>query len=289
MRVCLAKAAIIGLCLLALGGCSMLRVAYDQGPTLAWWWLDGYVDFSVDQTPQAKQAVQQWFAWHRRTQLPDYAGLLAAAQVDVMQPSTPQQVCRWAQRLRERVDPALQHAVLLAAPLATGLTPAQLDHLQRKFRKSNQDFREDFLQSDAGERFEASVKRASDRAEMLYGALDADQRRLLADGIATSPFNPQAWLDERVALQQETLRTLRRLSAQDDPRAAEPALRALAMRALNPPPSYSAYQQRLSDYNCRLSSRLHNSTTVAQRAFARQRLRAWEEDLRALASAADPR
>lgn len=37
--------------LVSLSGCSMVRLSYDQGPRLAWWWLDGYVDFSREQKP----------------------------------------------------------------------------------------------------------------------------------------------------------------------------------------------------------------------------------------------
>ena len=83
MRASTAKAAIIGGCLLALlllGGCSAVRVGYNQAPTLAWWWLDGYMDFDATQAPKVKDTLAQWFAWHRSTQLPDYADLLAAAQ-----------------------------------------------------------------------------------------------------------------------------------------------------------------------------------------------------------------
>ena len=40
-----------------LTGCSALRLGYNNGPQLAWWWLDGYVDFSTEQTPAAKAAI----------------------------------------------------------------------------------------------------------------------------------------------------------------------------------------------------------------------------------------
>ena len=63
-----------------LAGCSALRLGYDQGPTLAWWWLDGYVDFRSEQAPRAKEAIRQWFAWHRTAQLPGHAAWLAAVR-----------------------------------------------------------------------------------------------------------------------------------------------------------------------------------------------------------------
>ena len=78
------KSAIIGTLILLLtpwmAGCSAIRLGYANGPQLAWWWLDGYVDFSSEQTPAAKQAIDRWFDWHRNTQLTDYAALLASTQ-----------------------------------------------------------------------------------------------------------------------------------------------------------------------------------------------------------------
>jgi uncharacterized coiled-coil protein SlyX len=269
-----------------LGGCSAVRVGYNQAPTLAWWWIDSYMDFDADQAPRAKAALEQWFAWHRVTQLPDYAELLAAAQAQVMQPATPQQVCRWADELRARLSVAFEHGVPLAAGLLPALKPSQLGHLEQRYRKANQEFEEDYLQR-ADERLKASVKRTIDRAEMLYGRLDERQRQLVAAGVAASPFDAQAWLTERRAIQDQTLQTLSRLTAGGPSRADRASnlagLQALADRVQQAPPgAYRAYQQRLTEYNCAFIAQLHNSTSTAQRQKAREKLKGWEDDIRAL-------
>lgn len=271
-----------------LGGCSAVRVGYNQAPTLVWWWLDGYMDFDAEQAPRVKDALQQWFVWHRTTQLPDYADLLAAARVQVLQPATPQQVCRWADDLRARLETAFAHGVPMAAELLPVLKPAQLAQLEQRYRKSNREFEEDFLQQ-PDERLKASVKRAVDRAEMLYGRLDDSQRQLVAAGVAASPFDPAAWFAERQAVQRETLQTLSRLTAggpaRADPDSNLAGLQALAARVLRAPPGpYRNYQKRLTEYNCVFIAQLHNSTTPAQRQKARDTLKGWEEDLRALAA-----
>ena len=276
------------LALVLLGGCSAVRIGYNQAPTLAWWWIDGYLDFDADQAPQVKDALNRWFAWHRSTQLPDYAQLLAAAQQQVMQPATPQQVCRWGDELRARLATAFAHGVPMAAELLPLLQPVQLAHLEQRYRKSNRNFEEDFLQQ-PDERLKASVKRTVDRAEMLYGRLDERQKKLIAAGVAASPFDPEAWFAERQAVQGEALQTLARLTAGGPARADRDSnlagLQALAARVQRAPPGpYRSYQQRLNDYNCAFIAQLHNSTTPAQRQAARERLRGWEEDLRALAA-----
>lgn len=284
------KALIIGLGLVLalglLGGCNALRLGYNNGPTLAWWWLDGYADFSAEQAPAAKQAVDRWFDWHRGSQLPAYAALLVAAQAEVLEPTTPEAACQWQDRVRGALEPALQRGLQEAAELVPLLSEAQLRAIEQRQAKTITEMREEFLQPDAAERLQASVKRARERAERIYGDLSEAQRKLLADAVAASPFDPEAWRRERERRQQDTMQVLRRLQAEraDGPRRLA-GLRALAERSENSPvPAYRAYQERLRSYNCALAARLHNASSAEQRQQARRTFKGWEEDLRALAA-----
>jgi len=280
----LLKAAIIGALLALLSACSALQLAYNNGPLAAWWWLDGYVDFSSEQTPRAKAAIDQWFDATRHAQLPEYAKLVVQAQAEVMDPATPAQACRWQQQLRSKLDPALDRAIGLAADLVPGLGETQWRHIEAAFAKKNAEMRRDFLQPKLEERAKASVKRTLERAETLYGDLDEAQRRVIAAGVAASPFDPQAWLGERERRQRDTVQMLRRLGSEHaDRERIVAALRVLAEHAeVSPDPTYRAYQQRLIDYNCAFAAQIHNATTPAQRKAARERLKGWEDDLRAL-------
>ena len=277
------KILIIGLALL-LSACSTVRLAYNQGPTLSWWWIDSYFDFSTETERQVKDGLGQWFAWHRATQLSEYAGLLVLAQAQVMEPATPGQVCRWVDEFRARAQPALERAFPLAADIVPTLTSAQFQHAERKYAKLNEELREEYLQLRPEDRFEASIKRAVERVEMLYGPLDEPQRKLIAAGVAASPFDAEAWLAERKTRQRETVQTLRRLVAEHaDHDSIVAALRVLAQQAdRSQRPDYRAYQQRLNDYNCQWVAAVHNGTTTAQRRVARERLKGWEADLRSL-------
>ena len=269
---------------LTLSGCSAIRLAYANGPQLAWWWLDGYFDFSREQSVGARRAIDRWFEWHRPSQLPDYAALLVQAQTQVLTAASAAQVCGWQSRLRDKLDPALQRGVLEFADIVPNLTEAQFKHLEQRYLKGNDELRNDFLQPDAAERLEASIKRTVERAERLYGSLGEAQQQVIAAGVAASPFSPELWLAERQRRQRDTLQTLRRLvteKADGDQRVA--ALRALVQRSeQSPDPAYRSYQTRLGDYNCNLAAQLHNATTAAQRQKARIQLKAWEDDLRTL-------
>jgi hypothetical protein len=281
-------ALIIGVAAVLLAGCSSLRLAYGGGPQLAWWWLDGYFDFTVEQSDAARGAIDGWFDWHRRTQLVPTAVFLESVASEMSEPTTPQAVCRVQERAAALVDVAVQQAILAAAPVSARLGPPQLRHLELRHEKVNAELRDEYLKPSPEQRRRATVERLVDRTENLYGRLDEAQRRLIAEGIETSPFEPERWLAERERRQRETLGTLRRLQAERadaDQRIA--ALRALASHfGQSPDPAYRSYRDRLATYNCAFGARIHNATTPAQRQAARERLRGWASDLRAIAASA---
>jgi len=273
-----------------LAGCSAVRTVYNQGQTFAYWWLDGYLDFDTEQGNRAREALSDWFRWHRATQLPDYAGLLARLQQQILHDITPADVCRWNDELKRRLEVAYAQAVPPLAGLLRTLTPEQVRHVEKRYQKADAEFRSDYLQATRAEQLDVANKRTVSRAEMLYGRLDDTQRKLISNGIAASPFDAKRWLVERQARQREIVDTLRALQAsRADAARTEAGLRVFgAHAALSPRPAYREYQQHLIDYNCALVARLHNHTTPEQRRQAAERLKGWEDDMRALAAQPHP-
>ena len=290
------RGAIIGaLCLaavLALGGCSTaLRLVYDQGPRLAWWWLDGYADFDDAQRALVHQAIDAWFEWDRRTQLPAYARLLERASGEAARDTSAAPLCRLNHDARRLALTAFEQAVSSIAEIAPTLSEAQLRHVERRFAKRNAEFRDDYRLDDSlAEQQRAALKRTVERAEMLYGRLDDAQRERLARGLAASPFDAALWLDERMARQADILATLRRLRSEKlAPEQAQQAVRGVAERiARSPRDGYRLYEAALTQYNCALAAELHNGTTPEQRRHAVRRLEGWAGDLRALAAGPAP-
>jgi hypothetical protein len=282
--------AIIGavLAALLLAGCgSLVRLGYGQAPTLAYWWIDGYADLDDAQSQRLRDDLDQWFDWHRRQQLPDYAALLARAQREITEPISTQAMCAWREQALRRLDAALERAAPPLGRLIVTLRPEQIRHMERKLAKDGADMRADFAQADRGERARASFKRTLERYENLYGRLDEAQRARLAQLLAASPFDADAWLAERERRNADMMRTLAAVAAGGDAAQAQAAVFAIAERSLRSPRlEYRAYQERLVQENCALAATMHNLTTPAQRQHARGKLRAWEDDLRALAGAA---
>lgn len=279
----------LALCFALLGGCSVLRLTYGQVPALAYWMIDNYVDFTSAQTTRVREQIGQVYSWHRSTQLPIYAALLQRARVEVASDVTPAQVCRWVDVVVAQANTTFEQALPAIAEHALTLSAGQIAHMQGRFDKTNADYRKDYMQPDPKERLQESVKRTVDRLETLYDAIDDKQREQVVREVAASPFDAELWFADRVARQQVVLQTVRRLQRERaSPAQAQAALRVLAEQVqYSPNPTLREAQERLKRYGCEFAARFHNGTTTKQRQFAAERLKGWEEDVRALA--AEPR
>jgi hypothetical protein len=148
--------------------------------------------------------------------------------------------------------------------------------------------RSDFLQPDPADAAKAAVKRTLERADMLYGRLDEAQRKLIADGVGRSPFDPEAWLPSASAASRHAADPAPPggREGRQRPRGGR-AARTGRTHERSPDPAYRAYQQRLTDYNCGFAAQhpqRHDHPGPAP--GSARRLKGWEDDLRALAAAA---
>jgi hypothetical protein len=276
-------------------GCSVVRLGYGQGPEFALWGLDSRLALTPEQHDYLREPLQQWFDWHRRTQLPDYAALLEAAQREVLQPASAEQVCRWADAVEQRAATALDQALPLLAGLALRLEPAQRQRLARRFERERSAWRSSHPATDRAAWQRALHERTLRRLENFYGRLDDGQRERLARWLADSPADPALWDAERRQRQQALLETLAPPPANGavvEPAARLAQTQARLAQALQPwvrtdaPADAEVPAQRLRRFQCALYARVHNETTPAQRAHAAARLRGWEADARALANGA---
>lgn len=267
-----------------LGGCSALRLGYNQADWVAFRWLDSYADFDDAQAARVREALRSWFAWHRRTQLADYADLLLRIDAEVPADTSAERVCGWWGAVRARIDRGVTEALPAIAEVALTLKPAQFGHIEQRYAKSEVEFREEYMQSDPSRRSKESVKRVAGRSEWLYGDLDPFQQERIARWVAESPFDPNLTLDERRRRQQDALQTLRRLAGEpvDSATARAQIMGWLQRFNRSPREPHRLYAERVMQHNCRLAADLHNSTSPAQRQVASKKLRAWVADLRAL-------
>ena len=280
---------IIGLLgVLAMAGvlqaCSVMKLAYNQAPDLAYWYLDAHLDLTGEQSLRLKASLNQLQAWHRQTQLPVYITALQQLQQQLPSDTTAAAACAVTADVRGKLGTVAQQAEPLAAGLAAMLNPGQLRHMEQKFAKTNAEAQDEERDDSRKIRQSKRYRKALSRAESLYGPLDEPQRAVIARRLEQSRFDIRVLFAERQRRQRDTLQTLQPLaSSQASPAQAQAALRGLIERTLNPPdPAYRTYLDELSQENCQSFAELHNSTTPAQREKAVETLRRYEQDFRIL-------
>jgi hypothetical protein len=271
---------------LALGGCSAIKLGYNTLPDLTWWWLDGYADFTDAQRAPVRGEIARLHVWHRQQELPRIAELLARTEQLAPGDISADDACAVVREMRERLAAVAERAEPGVAAIAVTLNGRQLRHLERKFRSNNESFFKEAIEPPAEQQQARRFEQMLERVEMIYGRLDEPQRAVLRQGIAGSAYQPGRILADRQRRQQDLVQTLRRITRPDvTPADARAQLRAGLERAQHSSDlAYRAWQEGLVQEGCRIFAAVHQSTTPAQRDQAVRRLRAYQRDLRELAS-----
>lgn len=269
---------------LGLGACSAIKLGYSSLPNLAYWWLDGYVDFSEEQAPQAREEIGRLHAWHRQRELPKLQELLARMEQLAPGEVSPQQACGIVTEVQARMRAVADEAEPRVAAMAATLTGRELRHIARKFRRNNERYQKEWLDLSLPEQQEKRFEQMLDRLETIYGRLEEPQRIVLRQRIVQSAFDPARSHAEWQRRQQDLAQILHRVSRREVPEAeARALLRGWYERIESAPdPAYRAYQQTLRQEGCTTFSLVHQSTTAVQREQAVRRLRAYQRDLREL-------
>ena len=264
--------------------CSTAKLAYNQAPELAYWYLDGYVDFSGGQSLQVKDDLHKLQTWHRQTQLPTYIDMLQKMQQKMPLDVTAQDACTILSDARRKFMVLADQAQPGVVALLDSMTGNQIDAMARKFEKGNADFRGDYLQTAKPVNQTKRYKQAVSRAEMLYGRLDDKQTSLIALQVEKSRFSAPLAYAERQRRQQDTLQTLRTLiKTQTTTEQKKLAVRSLFERSTaSPNPAYADYIDALTKENCTNLASLHNTTSISQRRKAVDTLTGYEQDIKTL-------
>ncbi len=274
----------LSLALLAIQGCSALRLGYGQAVDLVYWWIDGYFQVNDTQAPRLRDELARLHHWHRASELPKYASLLQKTQQAVPGDVTAAQVCALYTDIRGLVDNLAARALGPAADLALTLAPSQMEYLQRKLERNNAEFARNFLQGNEIERKERRLKNAIERAESFYGRLDEAQLTAVRATVQNSGFDARLSMQESMRRQQDLLQTLRKLLADKaTPAQARTALAGYIERSwTSPDPKLRAYQERFVQEGCANVALVHNSTSAGQRAKAVRFFNNYEQDARSL-------
>ncbi len=272
---------------LVMVGCSAVRLGYNNGETLSYWWLDKYIDVSADQKPWVKKNIAELFGWHRHTQLRDYAQLLVSMQRQVQHPVTPHELQASCDDIKKRVRVLIDHAVPDLAELALALTPAQIAQIEKKFASNNDRYRKDYLSGNVEQRQRFRYKNVMEQAEYWFGAFNREQQALIRRASDVRPLQNEIWLAQRQHRQRELIAILKKIQTERPSRDVTMSmLRTYALTVLERGGG-GAHEKTFrgaQDNMVRLMATIINSTTPMQKMHAVKRLQQWVEHFNALAA-----
>jgi hypothetical protein len=273
-----------------MSGCSMARLGYNNGETVSYFWLNGYVGFDADQKPWVKKELANLFAWHRRSQLPEYLPLLEQAKKRVLKPVSEAELARDYDEIRRRIQVMTDRAAPAAADLALALRPEQIASIERKFAENNEKFRKEHLRGDQAQRQGDRFKRTMKQAETWFGNFSSEQERQIRQLSDARPLDEELVLADRMQRQAEMIRMLQRIEAEKPAReAAVGMIRQYVSGAMEHynHPEYQRYFEKYRAAQMRMVAGIINMSTPAQKQYFEKEMQGWIDDFDTL-SRLDP-
>jgi hypothetical protein len=272
---------------LALAGCSTgVRLGYTYADTLVVYSIDGYVGLTAEQDQLVKERAAALVAWHRSTQLRDYAQLVEATRRKLAGPVSAADVLAFNQEVNARMAALGDRAAPDLAQLALTLTPGQIAKVERKLASDSSKARGELVQFAGREALDDRVKKYAERAEFWLGSLSREQLDIVRASLARRPSNASWWMDERERRQRELVSVLQRIQSEQPGEATATAwLRAYFAQLQSPAdPERRRTIEEFRAGNAELVARLINAATADQKAALSRKLGSYAEDFVALAS-----
>jgi hypothetical protein len=282
LQWCLLAAIVLGL-----AGCgTVLKLAYNQLQTLAYFQLTDSFDFNDAQTLKVRDGLAGLHAWHRKNELPKYAARLKALQDEVRKDVSAEQICAIYQEGRVWFKSATDFAEPTVVAVALLYTADQLPEMQAKLDERNKKWRKDWIEGGRQKQIDKRTESFVGNAKRVYGDLTKDQVQLVKAQIAAQGFDSEITYTENLRRQKDGMALLQKI-VQTQPSAQQATLwlRDYFERSSQlADPKYRAYMNAMSQKSCELGAKLHNSTSASQREQAVRNFKTYEADLRALAA-----
>lgn len=201
---------VILLAALFLGGCSTVRLAYNQADFISAWMADDYFDLTPEQKQVFKAHFERFHGWHRTTQLPDYASLLESVQQRVGAGATAADADWLTEAIHARLKTMVRQSYREAALMLAQLSDEQIAAARRQFDQNNRKFaRENGVGASPDEQRRLRAKRMIERIEHWTGPLDAAQENRVREMSRALPLITEQRYQERLRRQAEFLALLK--------------------------------------------------------------------------------
>ena len=281
---------VLALALIALAaGCSSVRMGYNNADTLLVYTFDNYLDLNRAQQQLVRDRVRGLLAWHRSTQLHEYADLIESAGQRLEKRVSADDIFALNLEMNRRLILVGEQAAPDLAALALTLQPAQIDHFAKKLAEDDAKARREAGTGRRGA--EKRLRRGIERAEEWFGSVSPAQHDLIRNTLAQRPDSEDWWVQEREQRRSDLFKVLARIQSQQP--AQEEATRWVREYFAHlTQPQQPERLARIVEYrrgNADLIAALINTASPEQKAMLLKKLHGYAEDFTALASVAGTR
>ena len=197
-----------------LAGCTALRLAYDNADTYLLFRAKSYLDLDAKGSDELDERIDEFFAWHRRTALPQYARLSEEAAKRVTRGLSREDLVWGYDSLVAHARQSLRFAAERVAPLLDRLTPQQVAHMERRFAEDNRKFAREYLRGSEAERRKRRARRLEERLEDWLGNLSHVQAEKVKQFSERTPLYDELRAKDRQRMQAEFVDMIRKREVQ---------------------------------------------------------------------------
>ena len=155
-------------------GCSTGKLIYNYGDEVVSWQLDNYFDLSSKQEEWIEERMRVHLAWHRKQELPRYRNFLIEVQKRSSDGLTMKELDEGYARLDQKRLRTMERLVPDTASFLAGISPEQIDTLEKKMTEDNQEMEEEL---DSAEKlYRDRQERFWEQMEDWFGDFSEDQQ-----------------------------------------------------------------------------------------------------------------
>jgi Family of unknown function (DUF6279) len=260
-----------------LGGCSALRIAYENADTYLHYRAKSYLDLDAKASEELDERIDEFFTWHRKNALPQYARLSEDAAKRVARGLSREDIVWGYDSMVAHARQSLRVAAERIAPLLDRLTPQQVAHMEKRFAEDNRKFEKENLRGSERERRRRRARLIKDRLEDWVGNLSPAQVEKVKQFSERRPLYDELRDRDRKRMQAELIDMIRSREAQK----RLPDWITNWDRGRDP--AHLAASERLRQEYGALLLELDKTLTPEQRNRAQANFRRYAEDFRVLA------
>jgi hypothetical protein len=197
-----------------LAGCTALRLAYDNADTYLLFRAKSYLDLDAKGSDELDERIDEFFAWHRKNALPQYARVSDEAAKRLAKGLSREDLVWGYDSLVAHARQSLRFAAERVAPLLDRLTPQQVAHMEKRFAEDNRKFAREYLRGSEAERRKRRARRLEERLEDWVGNLSSVQAEKVKRFSERTPLYDELRAKDRQRMQAEFVDMIRKREAQ---------------------------------------------------------------------------